>query len=153
MDIVWQVDEEELKALAKRLAPGLRPGDVLCLTGDLGAGKSVLARALARALGVEGVITSPTYTYVREYRGRLPVYHFDLYRMGDEADSLWLDEYLFGEGVCIIEWADLVKELMPKEALWFALKVLDEKTREITWYRGSEQRKERGEWDFADFRP
>lgn len=153
MDIVWQVDEEALKALAKRLAPGLRPGDVLCLTGDLGAGKSVLARALARALGVEGVITSPTYTYVREYRGRLPVYHFDLYRMGDEADSLWLDEYLFGEGVCIIEWADLVKELMPKEALWFALKVLDEKTREITWHRGSEQRKERGEWDFADFRP
>lgn len=153
MDIVWQVDEEALKALAKRLAPGLRPGDVLCLTGDLGAGKSVLARALARALGVEGVITSPTYTYVREYRGRLPVYHFDLYRMGDEADSLWLDEYLFGEGVCIIEWAELVKELMPKEALWFALKVLDEKTREITWHRGSEQRKERGEWDFADFRP
>ncbi len=153
MDIVWQVDEEELKTLAKRLAPGLRPGDVLCLTGDLGAGKSVLARALARALGVDGVITSPTYTYVREYQGRLPVYHFDLYRMGDGADSLWLDEYLFGEGVCIIEWADLVKELMPKEALWFALKVLDEKTREITWHRGGEQCKERGEWDFADFRP
>lgn len=153
MDIVWQVDEKEIQDLAKRLAPGLRSGDVLCLTGDLGAGKSVFARALARELGVEGVISSPTYTYVREYQGRLPVYHFDLYRMGEHADSLWLDEYLFGEGICLIEWAELVEELMPEDSLWFDLKVVNETIREMTWRDGRTKIEERGAWDLADFRP
>ncbi|MEE0772076.1 MAG: tRNA (adenosine(37)-N6)-threonylcarbamoyltransferase complex ATPase subunit type 1 TsaE [Anaerovoracaceae bacterium] len=95
-------------------------GAVIALTGDLGAGKTTLTKAIAAGLGVEDVITSPTFNIVKEYdTGRLPLYHFDVYRIGDEDEmyELGYEEYFYGEGVCVVEWADLIPELIPEEAI------------------------------------
>lgn len=95
-------------------------GTVIALTGDLGAGKTTLTKAIAAGLGVEDVITSPTFNIVKEYdTGRLPLYHFDVYRIGDEDEmyELGYEEYFYGEGVCVVEWADLIPELIPEEAI------------------------------------
>ena len=95
-------------------------GAVIALTGDLGAGKTTLTKAIAAGLGVEDVITSPTFNIVKEYdTGRLPLYHFDVYRIGDEDEmyELGYEEYFYGEGVCVLEWADLIPELIPEEAI------------------------------------
>jgi len=115
-------DEEETARFGGRLAALLAPGDVVGLCGDLGAGKTHLAAAIARALGVpEGVpISSPTFTLINEYGGgRLPVYHMDLYRLGAPADlyELGLWEYYDGLGVCLVEWCDRFDDLWPKDAL------------------------------------
>lgn len=112
--------EEETLALGERLAKDARPGTVFALTGDLGAGKTVLARGIAKGLGLEGHVTSPTFTILQVYEeGRLPFYHFDVYRIGDvsEMEEIGFDEYLYGAGVSLIEWAELVAELLPADAL------------------------------------
>jgi tRNA threonylcarbamoyladenosine biosynthesis protein TsaE len=105
--------------LAERLARMLKPGTVLALDGDLGAGKTTFSQALARALGVPGVVNSPTFTIIKEYEGeRLPFYHMDVYRLSaEEAEELGLDDYFFGEGVTLVEWASLIAELLPEEKL------------------------------------
>ncbi|TLS51956.1 tRNA (adenosine(37)-N6)-threonylcarbamoyltransferase complex ATPase subunit type 1 TsaE [Paenibacillus antri] len=112
-------DEADTERLASQLAARLGPGAVLALDGDLGAGKTRFSQALARALGVRGTVNSPTFTIIKEYEGRdMPFYHMDVYRISqEEADELGLEEYFFGAGVCAVEWASLIADLLPAERL------------------------------------
>ena len=109
---------EEMAALGKRIAEHLEPGDLIALTGNLGAGKTTLTKAIAEGLGISEMVTSPTFTIVQEYRsGRLPLYHFDVYRLNrpEELFEIGYEDYFFGDGVCIVEWADQIRELMPDD--------------------------------------
>lgn len=98
----------------------LNRGDIICLTGDLGAGKTAFTGGLAAALGISGYITSPTFTIVNEYKGRIPLYHFDVYRIADpeEMFEIGFEEYIDGNGVVVIEWAELIKDILPDERIW-----------------------------------
>ena len=96
------------------------PGQIYCLNGDLGVGKTVFTQGFAKGLGIEEPVNSPTFTIIQEYRdGRLPLYHFDVYRIGDieEMDELGYEEYFYSEGVCLIEWSSLIKEIIPEDAI------------------------------------
>lgn len=107
---------EETFTLAKQLGEAAEPGMVFTLTGDLGVGKTVFAQGLAEGLGITEPINSPTFTIVQVYdEGRLPFYHFDVYRIGDveEMDEIGYEDYFYGDGVCLIEWAELIKEILP----------------------------------------
>lgn len=101
-------NELELIAIGEQIGKKLIAGDVLVLTGDLGAGKTTLTKGIAKSLGISQMIKSPTYTIVREYEGRLPLYHLDVYRIGDDPDSIDLDDFLYGAGVTVIEWGELL---------------------------------------------
>lgn len=103
-------NEMELIALGKQLGKLLEKQDVIILSGDLGAGKTTFTKGIAKGLGIDQMIKSPTYTIVREYEGRLPLYHLDVYRIGNDPDSIDLDDFLYGEGVTIIEWGELLDE-------------------------------------------
>lgn len=108
---------EDTFALGKRLGENAKPGDVYTLVGDLGVGKTVFTQGLAEGLGIEEPVSSPTFTIVQVYEeGRLPLYHFDVYRIGDvsEMDEIGYEDYFYGEGVCLIEWADLITEILPE---------------------------------------
>lgn len=107
----------ETVALGIKLGEILESGDVVCLNGDLGTGKTALANGIAEALGVAGYITSPTFTIVNEYKGRIPFYHFDVYRImhPDEMFEIGFEEYINGDGVVVIEWADLIADILPDE--------------------------------------
>ncbi|MCX6967735.1 MAG: tRNA (adenosine(37)-N6)-threonylcarbamoyltransferase complex ATPase subunit type 1 TsaE [Verrucomicrobia bacterium] len=127
---------EETFALGRQCAGSLRRGDVLALAGDLGAGKTQFAKGLAAGLGVECGVTSPTFTLIHEYPGgRLPLFHIDLYRLEEEAEVLGigLDEYLAGDGVTVIEWADKFAALMPPGVRWIRFRALDGDEREIAY--------------------
>ncbi|WP_423216447.1 tRNA (adenosine(37)-N6)-threonylcarbamoyltransferase complex ATPase subunit type 1 TsaE [Streptococcus equinus] len=103
-------NEDELMAYGYRLGQNLQAGDVLVLTGNLGAGKTTLTKGIAKGLDITQMIKSPTYTIVREYEGRLPLYHLDVYRIGNDPDSIDLDDFLYGDGVSVIEWGELLEE-------------------------------------------
>ncbi len=107
---MYSQNEAELIALGERIGHHLKANHVLVLSGDLGAGKTTLTKGIARGLGIDQMIKSPTYTIVREYEGRLPLYHLDVYRIGDDPDSIDLDDFLFGDGVTVIEWGDLLDQ-------------------------------------------
>jgi tRNA threonylcarbamoyladenosine biosynthesis protein TsaE len=114
------INEAELREVAARLAAELRPGSVIALTGELGAGKTVFAKAVAKALGITENVTSPTFTLIKEYdSGRLPFYHFDVYRIErpDEAEMAGFAEYFYGRGVSVIEWADNIRDYIPGNAI------------------------------------
>jgi len=115
---------EETFTLARRLARHLHPGDVIALEGDLGAGKTTFTKGLAAGLGVEQMINSPTFTLMKAYRGRLPFYHFDAYRLEGEED-LGFEEYFYGEGVSVIEWASKLGDLLPEERLTIHIRRLE----------------------------
>ena len=101
-----------------KLAPILEAGDLISLTGELGAGKTVFTKGLAKGLGITEIITSPTFTIISEYEGRLPFYHFDLYRLNpDELDDLGYEDYFYGEGTTVVEWGDKIKEKLPPDYL------------------------------------
>lgn len=107
--------------IAFHLADDAQPGLILAMDGDLGAGKTVFAKGYALGLGIEEPITSPTFTLIHEYTtGRLPFYHFDVYRLSgpEEMYTLGWEEYFFGGGVCLIEWARRIEELIPEDAIW-----------------------------------
>ena len=120
-------------ALGRRLGERLGPGAVVGLVGTLGAGKTHLTRAIAEGLGVPDgrVVTSPTFVLIQEYDGRLPVYHFDVYRLADAGAFLDLGaaEYLGGDGVCLIEWADRVRDWLPDDTLWIELEITGPESR------------------------
>lgn len=105
---MYSQNESELIALGQAIGSRLQAGDVLVLSGDLGTGKTTLTKGLAKGLGISQMIKSPTYTIVREYEGRLPLYHLDVYRIGDDPDSIDLDDFLYGDGVTVIEWGELL---------------------------------------------
>ena len=102
--------EDELMTYGYQLGRKLQAGDVLVLTGNLGAGKTTLTKGIAKGLDIDQMIKSPTYTIVREYEGRLPLYHLDVYRIGNDPDSIDLDDFLYGDGVAVIEWGELLEE-------------------------------------------
>lgn len=109
---------EETFELGKSIGEQAKPGEIYTLTGDLGVGKTVFAQGLAAGLEITEPISSPTFTIVQVYEeGRLPFYHFDVYRIGDieEMDEIGYEEYFYGEGVCLIEWANLIGEILPEE--------------------------------------
>lgn len=120
--------------LGAELGRGARPGDVFALTGDLGAGKTILAKGIARGMGITDEITSPTFTLLEVYENPLPLYHFDLYRIGNprELDSLYFEEYWEGDGVSVIEWADRAAGRLPENAVKIAMQYTGETTRRIT---------------------
>ena len=107
---MYSQNEAELIAIGQSIGEKLRSGDILVLSGDLGAGKTTLTKGIARGLEVQQMIKSPTYTIVREYEGRLPLYHLDVYRIGNDPDSIDLDDYLYGDGVTVIEWGELLDD-------------------------------------------
>lgn len=109
---------EETHALGKQIGEVAKAGELYTLTGDLGVGKTVFTQGVAEGLGIEEPINSPTFTIVQVYEeGRLPFYHFDVYRIGDidEMDEIGYEDYFYGDGVSIVEWAELIEELLPQE--------------------------------------
>ena len=115
---------QQTEKIGFELGQKAKEGDIYCLSGDLGVGKTVFTRGFAKGLGVEEeYITSPTFTIINEYEGRLKLYHFDVYRIGsiEEMDDTGYEDYFFGDGVCLIEWAELVEEIIPPEAVWIKI--------------------------------
>ncbi|KHD85309.1 tRNA (adenosine(37)-N6)-threonylcarbamoyltransferase complex ATPase subunit type 1 TsaE [Heyndrickxia ginsengihumi] len=108
---------EETNAFAEKLASFLQPGDVLLLEGDLGAGKTTFTKGIAKGLGIKRTVNSPTFTIIKEYQGRIPLYHMDVYRLEDTFEDLGFDEYFDGDGVTIVEWAHLIEDQLPTEYL------------------------------------
>ena len=109
--------EQETFQIGVSLGEQVKSGDVLCLSGDLGVGKTVFTKGCANGLGIQTPVSSPTFTIVQEYEeGRLPFYHFDVYRIEDpeEMEEIGYEDYFYGKGVCVIEWATLIEELLPK---------------------------------------
>jgi tRNA threonylcarbamoyladenosine biosynthesis protein TsaE len=129
--------EADTRSLGLEIADALEPGDVVALTGDLGTGKTALTKYIAEGLGVKEEISSPTFTIIKEYKsGRLPLYHFDVYRLGsgDELLDTGAEELLDGDGACVIEWADIVADVLPADSLIVSLNYGDsenERTAEI----------------------
>lgn len=115
MSLIKTTTPEETARVGKMLGKLLRAGDVVCLNGDLGAGKTRFAQGLAAGLEVNGPVTSPTFTIINEYQGRLPFYHMDFYRLEDamELEDLGCDEYFYGQGVTVIEWPGRVAAFLP----------------------------------------
>ncbi len=135
MMIIETRSAKETIELGKRVGKLLQAGDVVALIGRLGSGKTTLTQGLARGLEVKkkNYITSPSFTLIKEYKGRIPTYHIDLYRIDNikEVYNLGYEEYFYGEGVTIIEWADKIKKLLPKEGLIINLEIIDENRRKI----------------------
>lgn len=123
-------DERETVELAENFESEKFPNMVICLTGDLGSGKTVFAKGFARAMGIEEVITSPTFNIVKEYfAGECPLFHMDVYRLDEDPRDISFDEYFVRKGVSIIEWADLIKDELPAERLDINIRIVDEDTR------------------------
>ena len=123
--------------LAQELAQQLEPGDVIGLDGDLGAGKTVFVKGLARGLGIAANIKSPTFNLVRSYEGRLPLFHFDISRLDDTAElfEIGFSEYFEKGGAVVVEWAEKAEELMPDDAFWISIRRTGDDTRRIVGRR------------------
>jgi tRNA threonylcarbamoyladenosine biosynthesis protein TsaE len=125
----------ETQRIAQQVAADLVPGSMLALKGELGSGKTLFTQSLVAGLESKATVTSPTFTIVHEYQGgRLPVYHFDFFRLDDPASAirLGLEDYFFGDGVCVIEWADRFRELIPEQARWITFDIKSDSERIIT---------------------
>ena len=122
--IIEAFSPEDTQQAGLMLGTEAKRRDVFCLTGDLGVGKTIFSKGFAQGLLIEDDVTSPTFTIVNEYQnGRLPFYHFDVYRLAnsDEIFDLGFDEYFDGNGVCLIEWAEIVKDAIPDNAIWITI--------------------------------
>ena len=142
--IIETHDPEETFEVGRKIGMNAKPGQIYTLTGDLGVGKTVFTQGVAAGLGITEPVNSPTFTIIQEYEdGRLPFYHFDVYRIGDleEMEEIGYDDYFFGQGICLIEWAELIEEILPEKRI--------EVTIEKDLEKGFENRKitieERGE--------
>jgi tRNA threonylcarbamoyladenosine biosynthesis protein TsaE len=126
----------ETEAIGRQVAENIGVGSVLALKGDLGSGKTLFVKGVVNGLGSSADVTSPTFTILHEYRGgRLPVYHFDLFRVENPQAlaRLGLDDYFFGDGISVIEWADRFPELVPEQARWILFEIKSETQRAITF--------------------
>lgn len=125
---------EETLELGFKIGKVLKPGDIVALNGDLGAGKTSISKGIARALGIKDVITSPTYTIVSEYEGNIPLYHMDMYRIDgiEEFELLGVDELLFGQGVSLIEWSERIAEYLPDDCKTLNISILENGQRKIS---------------------
>lgn len=108
---------EETMKLGYQLGERINPGTIITLEGDLGAGKTHFTKGLAKGLEVKRTVNSPTFTIIKEYKGRLPLYHIDAYRVGEADEDLGFDEYFYGDGVTVVEWASIIAEQLPAEYL------------------------------------
>ncbi|EIQ82536.1 hypothetical protein ScFU53_00980 [Streptococcus canis] len=126
MAMFYSENENTLIAYGQMIGSHLSAGHVIVLTGDLGAGKTTLTKGIAKGLGINQMIKSPTYTIVREYQGCLPLYHLDVYRIGDDPDSIDLDDFLFGNGVTVIEWGELLGQGVLEDYLEIIITKQDE---------------------------
>ncbi|MCT4508847.1 MAG: tRNA (adenosine(37)-N6)-threonylcarbamoyltransferase complex ATPase subunit type 1 TsaE [Tepidibacter sp.] len=128
METIYLKNEQETSEIGYRLGQLLNKGDVVCLIGDLGAGKTTITKSIAKALEVDDYITSPTFTIVNEYDGRYSLYHFDVYRISSSEDmyEIGFEEYVYGEGICIIEWANLIEDILPDEYINIELNYKDD---------------------------
>lgn len=123
-------NEYDTIELAQNLESEKFPNMIICLTGDLGSGKTVFAKGFANALGISEVVNSPTFTIIKEYlEGEMPLYHMDVYRLDGNADGVGIEEYFTKNGVVIIEWADTIKDILPDERLDIKFKVVGENKR------------------------
>lgn len=122
-------DEFETIEVAQNFESEKFPNMIICLDGELGSGKTIFAKGIANALGIKDSITSPTYTYIKEYDGELPLYHMDVYRLTDNADSLGIEDYFNKGGVVVIEWASMIEDILPEERLDIKIKVVGEEKR------------------------
>ena len=116
---------EDTFAFGQKLGREAVPGEIICLDGDLGVGKTVFTQGFAAGLGIDDYVNSPTFNIVKDYEGgRLPLYHFDVYRIGDpsEMEEIGYEDYFYGQGVSIIEWPGQIEELLPKEARWVRIR-------------------------------
>lgn len=122
-----------MTALGERLGRKLRPGSVVALTGTLGAGKTTLVKGMARALDIDEEITSPTFTLVSEYRGSLPLYHMDLYRIdsAEEFELIGPEEMLYGDGVSVVEWSEKADTVLPPDAVRITIRIMKDGSREL----------------------
>lgn len=124
--MIYKVNNpDDTQKIGFELGSAAEEGSIFCLTGDLGVGKTVFSKGFAAGLAIKEHITSPTFTIVNEYTdGRLPFYHFDVYRLScpDELYDIGYEDYFYGSGVCLVEWADAVKELIPDNAVWISIK-------------------------------
>ena len=127
---------DEMRELGLELAAALEPGDIIAMVGNLGTGKTTLSKYIAEGLGVTEALSSPTFNIVKEYRSRrLPLFHFDVYRLssGDDLVDIGAEDYLYGDGVCLIEWADIVADILPEETIVIRLEYGEnEGAREVT---------------------
>ena len=133
MEIFVSKSREETEAFAIRFAKTLRAGDIVLLDGDMGAGKTVFAKGVAKGLGIEEEVTSPTYAYMNDYDGRL--FHYDCYRIEsiEQAENLGLADYFDMGGICLIEWSQNIAPLLPKKTKRVTIKKISENEREITY--------------------
>lgn len=120
---------EETEKFGLFLGENLKAGDVVCLNGDLGAGKTTLTKSIAKGLGIHDYVTSPTFTIVNEYYGKIDLYHIDTYRLDDmvDVDYLGFDEYFYSDGVTIVEWAEKIRDALPEEYMEINIKSHDDK--------------------------
>lgn len=127
-------DEKETKALGAMLAGKVRKGDVVSLRGSLGAGKTVFAKGFAEALGIGEAIVSPTFTLVQDYEGSMKLYHLDLYRLSgeDEFESMGGEDYLYSDGVTLIEWSEKIDDMLPEGTWYVDITIGDDLTRTVT---------------------
>lgn len=122
--IIETWSEKETFQFGKKLGEQAKPGQVYALLGDLGVGKTIFTKGVAEGLGILEPVSSPTFTIVQVYEeGRLPFYHFDVYRIGDpeEMDEIGYEDCFYGNGVSLVEWANLIEELMPEETIWITI--------------------------------
>lgn len=121
--IIESFSEKETLEAGIKLGKEAVKGDIYCLKGDLGVGKTVFTKGVANGLGIKDYITSPTFTIVNIYNGNLTLYHFDVYRISEaeEMYNIGYEEMFFGEGVCLVEWAELIDEIIPPEAIWIKI--------------------------------
>ena len=116
--------EHETYQAGRQLGQFAKPGEIYCLNGDLGVGKTVFTKGFAEGIGIQEPVNSPTFTIIQQYEeGRLPLYHFDVYRISDidEMEEIGYEDYFFGDGVCLIEWANLIEEIIPDYAVWITI--------------------------------
>ena len=122
--ILESYDESDTFDIGKKIGEKAKPGDIYALLGDLGTGKTVFSKGFAAGLEIREDIVSPTFTIVSQYLdGIMPFYHFDVYRIGDieEMDEIGYEDCFYGEGVCLVEWANLIEEIMPKDTKWITI--------------------------------